>query len=127
MTVTAPPKVRDLMSKEVQTIELNQQISSADELMKVARIRHLPVVDEDGDLMGIVTQRDLFLNGLLHAMGYGEHAARKMMDLYPVKEAMTNEVVTAEPDMALADAAAMMREKGIGCLVVMEGGRIVGI
>jgi CBS domain-containing protein len=115
------------MSTKVTTIELNEQISSADELMKMQRIRHLPVVDEDGELMGVVTQRDLFLNGLLHAMGYGEHAARKMMDLYLVKEAMTNTVVTAAPDMPLAEAAALMGEKGIGCLVVTEAERISGI
>jgi CBS domain-containing membrane protein len=95
--------------------------------MRLGRIRHLPVVDGDGALAGIVSQRDLFHSGLLRALGYGQHAKQKAMDLLALKEAMKTDVVTVSPDAPLAEAAKVMMERKIGCLVVVEGKRIVGI
>jgi CBS domain-containing protein len=50
----------DSMTREVETLRRNDPLSIADDLMKQKRIRHLPVLDEDGELAGIVSQRDLF-------------------------------------------------------------------
>ena len=54
------PVVADVMSRDVHTLGRNDALSIADGLMQQARIRHLPVLDEDGVLCGIVSQRDLF-------------------------------------------------------------------
>src|SRR5262249_881696 len=90
--------------------------------------RHLPVLGDDGqEVVGVVSQRDLFRGALDRALGYGEHAHRKMLDTLVVKEVMSSEVVTITADTALADAARMMTERKIGCLPVVEGGRLVGI
>ena len=126
MTVI-PNFVRDLMSRDVVTLSHNDTLRTADDLMRLGRIRHLPVVDGDGLLAGLVTQRDLFHSGLLRALGYGSHAQKKALDALAVKEAMRSEVVTTTPDAKLADAAKVMFEKKIGCLVVIDGEKIVGI
>lgn len=120
-------RVCDVMTREVRTVEQNEKLLTADGAMRLGRIRHLPVVDAEGNLAGIVTQRDLFLSGLLRALGYGGHARERALDTLVVKEAMHNEVVTVPPDAPLGQAAALMLEKKIGCLVVVEAGRIVGI
>jgi CBS domain-containing membrane protein len=120
-------KVRDLMTPEVTTLGRNQKLSVAEELMSLGRIRHLPVLDEEGKLAGLVSQRDLFHSGLLRALGYGKHASARARDALPVKEVMTTEVVTTGPDVPLAEAAGLMFEKKIGCLPVIERGRLVGI
>jgi CBS domain-containing protein len=122
-----PNFVRDLMSREVVSLSHNDTLRTADDLMRLGRIRHLPVVDGDGLLAGLVTQRDLFHSGLLRALGYGSHAQKKALDALAVKEAMRSEVVTTTPDTKLADAAKVMFEKKIGCLVVLDGEKIVGI
>ena len=119
--------VRDLMTKDIVTLGRNDKLLVADDVMRLGRIRHLPIVDEDGRLAGILSQRDLFHSGLMRALGYGAHAQRRVLDLVDVKEAMRTEVVTTTPDTALRDAARTMREHKIGCLVVMEGERIAGI
>lgn len=119
--------VRDFMTNEVVTLGRNERLAVADDVMRLGRIRHLPIVDEEGLLVGIVSQRDLFLSGLLRALGYGSHAQRQILDGVLVKEAMKTEVVTVSPDTPLADAARLMLEKKIGCLLVTSGKQILGI
>ena len=115
------------MTKDVVTLDRNEKLTVADDIMKLGRIRHLPVVDEDGALTGIVSQRDLFHSGLLRALGYGSHARDQALGLLVLKEAMKTEVLTVTPDAPLAEAAQIMLKQKIGCLVVVEGKKIVGI
>jgi len=115
------------MTKDVVTLERNEKLTVADDVMRLGRIRHLPIVDEDGALAGIVSQRDLFHSGLMRALGYGSHAKDRAMDLLVLKEAMKTEVVTITPAAPLAEAAKTMLERKIGCVVVVEGKKIVGI
>ncbi len=119
--------VRDVMTKDVVTLGRNEKLSVADDVMRLGRIRHLPIVDDDGALAGIVSQRDLFHSGLLRALGYGSHAKQRAMDLLVLKEAMKTDVVTVTPDALLVDAAKIMLERKIGCVVVAEGRTIAGI
>jgi len=120
-------QVRDAMTTDVATIHRNESLLVADDVMRLGRIRHLPVVDDDGALAGIVSQRDLFHSGLLRALGYGQHAKQQALQLLELKEAMKTEVVTIEPGAPLVEAAKLMLARKIGCLVVVEGSKIVGI
>src|SRR5689334_15043186 len=115
------------MTRDVVTLDRNDKLLVADDLMRLGRIRHLPVVDEEGRLAGIVSQRDLFHSGLIKALGYGSHAQRQALDMVVVKEAMRSEVVQTTPDTPLRDAARVMLERKIGCLVVLDGVQIAGI
>ena len=85
-------QVRDLMTSDVATLGRNETLRTADDVMRLGRIRHLPIVDEDGALAGIVSQRDLFHSGLMRALGYGSHAQGRALDSLVVKEAMKTEV-----------------------------------
>jgi CBS domain-containing protein len=121
-------KVKDLMSKDVTTLKRNERLTLADDLMNLGRIRHLPVVDDEGEtLIGIVTQRDLFRGALAQSIGYGAHARRKLLDTLVVKEVMTTDPTTTTPETPLADAARVLMEQKIGCLPVVENGHLVGI
>lgn len=116
------------MTREVATLGRNDQLTLADDVMRLGRIRHLPVLDDDGqEVVGIVSQRDLFRGALAGALGYGEHAQRKVLDTLVVKEVMHPDVVTTAPDVPLAEAARVMMERKIGCLPVIENGRLAGI
>ena len=121
-------KVRDVMTADPTTLKRNDKLTLADDIMRLGRVRHLPVVDDDGDaLVGIVTQRDLFRDALAQALGYGKHAQRKILDTLSVKDVMATEVVITSPDTSLIEAARLLTERKIGCLPVVDNGRLVGI
>jgi acetoin utilization protein AcuB len=118
--------VKDIMTRDVATLDLNDELSLADDIMELGRIRHLPVVDE-GRLVGIISQRDLFKASLASAMGYGEKAKREFMKTVAVKEVMVDEVITISPRASIEDAGRLMLEKKIGCLPVIEGDDLIGL
>ncbi len=118
--------VRDVMTHEVATLERNDRLSTADNVMRLGRIRHMPVL-EDGNLVGLVTQRDLFRGALLKALGYGSKAEQTMLDTLAVKEVMATDLVTIAPDATLQEAAQIMIERKIGCIPVVENEKLVGI
>ena len=120
-------RVRDVMSPKPQTLERNDQLSVADDLMRAERIRHLPVLDERGALAGIVTQRDLFHSALVKALGFGTSVRDKMLGTILVKEVMNADVITTTPDARLTEAARVMADEKIGCLPVVDGATLVGI
>lgn len=119
--------VEDVMSRELFTLGRNDKLSVADDLMKQKRIRHIPVLDGDGALAGIITQRDLFRGTLLKSLGYGTRAEERLLESLVIKDAMHEDVITTTPDTPLADAARLMMEKKIGCLPVVAEGRLVGL
>jgi len=121
-------KVRDWMTREVASVRRNDKLAIADDVMQLGRIRHTPVLeDHSDDLVGIVSQRDLFRGALAGALGYGQHAQQKVMSMLVIKDIMATDPVTTTPDTPLADAARLMIERKIGCLPVVEDGRLVGI
>jgi CBS domain-containing protein len=119
-------KVRELMTTDVATIGRNDELTIADDVMKMKRLRHLPVL-EDGRLVGILTQRDLFHAALSTALNFGEKAQKEFLKTVVVKEVMTDEVRTIGPDADVREAARLLIEHRIGCLPVVENGKLVGI
>ena len=121
-------KVRDVMTADPTTLKRNDKLTLADDIMRLGRVRHLPILDDDDQtLVGIVTQRDLFRDALAQALGYGKHAQRKLLDSLAVKDVMATEVVTVRSDASLVYAARVLTERKIGCLPVVDDGRLVGI
>lgn len=119
--------VRDLMSPLVRTLGRNDQLLMADTVMRNERIRHLPIVDDAGRLVGIVSQRDLFFNALVRALGHGTVARDRALGSIAVKEVMTGDVVTTTPETPITAAAQIMVDRKIGCLPVVQGDAVVGI
>jgi len=124
----ASMRVRDLMSSEVATLRRNDKLSIADDVMRLGRIRHLPVVDDDGKVVGLLSQRDLFRGALATALGYGERGQQKLMELLLVKEVMTSDVITVTGETPITEAARTMVNRKLGCLPVVDAaGAPVGI
>jgi len=119
--------VRELMTTELLTIEHNEKLQRADEMMRKGRVRHMLAVDEEGLLQGVLSQRDVFHGGLLKALGYGTRAKEQALESLRVKDAMTTEPVTTTPSTPLREAARVMATRKIGCLPVLDGDRLVGI
>src|SRR5690349_18424503 len=71
-------RVRDVMSRDVKTLGRNDQLSLADDMMRVGRIRHLPVLDEEGASAGCLSQRDMFRGARAQSVGYGTTVQQKV-------------------------------------------------
>jgi CBS domain-containing protein len=119
-------RVNDIMTTEVSTLGRNDTLDLADHVMSLDRIRHLPVL-EDGRVVGVVSQRDLFRSALAVALGYGEKAQKTLLHTIRVKEVMSEPATTVSPETTVKEAARLMIERKIGCLPVVDRDTLVGI
>lgn len=108
-------RLQDVMSTKVKTIKPGASADAAWERMKVGDIRHLVVVD-NGNVAGVISQRDLG--------GARGAALRKGM---AVEDLMSGHVLSAKPTDTLRQAANKLRGYGIGCLPIMQDGKLKGI
>jgi acetoin utilization protein AcuB len=120
-------RVRDRMSRGVATIHSDALVRGAADMMRTRRIRHLPVVDREGRLVGIVTDRDLRQVIFDPSIQSRAGAVADVLGRLTVRDVMTWGVITARPDTTIGEAARRMHEKKIGALPVVEGARVVGI
>lgn len=108
--------VGDFMSRELVTVEENDDLALAEQLLRLGGIRHLPVVRER-KLVGLMTHRDLL-----------RAAATRTLKATPTCDVMTRDPVTAAPGTSLVHAARVMLANKYGCLPVCEeDGTLVGI
>ena len=108
-------RVQDIMTTGVLTVSPATAADRAWELMRTKGVHHL-VVTRASDVVGVLSARDA--GG---RQGASLRAGRTVADL------MTEKVVTAEPTLTVRQAANLMRGRSIGCLVVTNKGRAVGI
>ena len=116
-------RVVDLMTNNVVTLPPQASIEDLRDVLWDREIRHVPVVDEDGELVGVVSQRDLLRSDAAHR-GAGPIDPKRVPRIVDI---MTTEVVFADPNQDIGEAAQVMLEGKFGCLPVVEGTRVVGI
>jgi acetoin utilization protein AcuB len=118
-------KVRDVMTEDPLTLEPEDTIRQAEELMEENRIRQLPVV-ADSELVGIITDRDIrsFLSGHL----FGSVKERQKAMNTRIASVMTEKPITLSPDDDLSEAVEVLLEEKVGGIpVVDEEEGLVGI
>ena len=89
------------------TLDVNDELSLANDIMRLGRIRHLPVVD-GSRLVGIVSERDLFKSSLAKALGYDSKDTRDLMKTLRIKDVMVTGVITIPPDTEVCEATKIM-------------------
>ena len=120
-------KVRDLMTEVVLSVHPDDTVEKVYDLMNERSIRHLTVVDRDGDLLGLVSHRDLLRHSPIERAEIPVFLIREILRRTLVEEVMTSEVETADPELPLGDAAQVMFDNKFGCLPVLENSKLVGI
>lgn len=120
-------RVRDFMTKDPVTLRPDDLLRQAVEIVMVRRIRHIPVLDESGALVGIVTDRDVqgTLPSPLSAAAPEEYEA--LLETTPLSRIMTRNVITVGVDDLAAEAVETLLADRIDGLPVLDGGRLVGI
>ena len=111
-------KVSDVMTTEIETVPMNSTLEEVASIMKVEDVGAVPVVAEDDELVGIITDRDI----VVRCVAEGKDPAETSVD-----EVLSRELETIEPDADVEEAAQLMADKQIRRLPVCEDGELVGM
>lgn len=110
--------VEQFMSTDLFTVRPEDAVDLAASLMRWKHVRHVPVEDDSGRLIGIVSNRDL-----VELIAVGTDTNRRM----PVRKIMHTDLITIEPETSALVALDLLRERNIGCLPVVRGDKLVGL
>jgi acetoin utilization protein AcuB len=119
--------VEERMSRPVITTHSDVPIMDAYDLMQKENIRRLPVVDREGKLVGMVSEREILQASPSKATSLSIWELNYLMAKVTVDEIMTKDVITVEATTPLEEAALLMADHKIGGLPVMKDGKMVGI
>jgi acetoin utilization protein AcuB len=119
--------VEQIMTKEVLTVTTDTKLAQLAELMRLKKVRHVPVVDARGKLAGIVSNRDVqrAQPSMITTLDRGE--VGYLLDKVTAGDIMHKKVITCSPKTLIEEAGRMMRPKKIGCLPVLDGEALIGI
>ena len=106
-------RIGEVMTDRVETVPAGESVENALRLMRARRIHHL-VVKLGGGAVGVVSIRDL-------------DSLAGDRSICTVADVMTAPAVTGTPHMTIREAANLLRGRIIGCLPVLDGGKLVGI
>ncbi len=114
------------MKTQVVSISSDDTLRIVREIMELGRVRHLPVVHK-GKLVGVVSQRDLFHASLSNVIGIGREEQELFLEGVKIADVMSEPPVSISPDAPVQSAAALMADRKIGCLPVVESEKLIGI
>ena len=120
-------KVKDVMRSSVVTLHESDSMNVADDVMSMGRIRHLPVVDSQRRVVGIVTQRDLYKAAISSVLGFNPSKEREWLGQIRVTDVMTKEVTMIDPEAGVVSAVDKMVTDKIGSLPVVKDEKLVGL
>ena len=111
--------VEQFMTRDLFTVRPEDVVDLAANLMNWKHIRHVPVEDNKGNLIGIISHRDL-----LELVA--SERAKKSEEII-VREIMKTDLITIKPETPTLEALNLMRENHIGCLPVVKGNQLIGL
>jgi CBS domain-containing protein len=119
-------QVRDIMQTKIVTIGEGDSLSTAEDIMRLGGVRHLPVV-HGGKLVGVISERDLLRISLSGLNPGARDERRAFLQALEVGRAMSSPPVVIEPQAPIERAAQRLAERKLGCLPVMDDDELVGL
>lgn len=119
--------VHDIMTREVFTLRETDTLKTARSMMSLARIRHIPIVNERMEFQGLVTHRDILTATISRFADIDRQTQDEIDAGIPIVEIMRTDVTSVSPDLPLRDAAEILLAHKYGCLPVVENSIMVGI
>jgi len=111
--------VSEIMQTDFVTVSLHDRLDFADQVMRLGRIRHLPVLHH-GRVVGIISNRDILAASLTKVLQFGPIERRAFLRSVDVEEVMTSRIHTVSTGATLAEAAELLLRHKIGCLPVVD-------
>lgn len=119
--------VGDLMTTQLFTLLASDTLYTARQIMDMARVRHVPIVDGADNFVGLITQRDMLALAVSKLSDIDQQTQNELDAGVPLSEIMRTDTATVTPKTLLRDAAQTLLDHKYGCLPVLEGRRLVGI
>jgi acetoin utilization protein AcuB len=119
--------VGERMTRNPVTILDTASIDDGIHLMRERKVRRLPVLDESGKMVGIVSDKDLLHAAPSPATSLSVYELHYLLAKLTIKQVMSSPVISVGPDTPLEEAARVMADNKIGGLPVTEGDKLVGI
>jgi len=120
-------RVRDVMKTNVATVHASHSMPLVASIMELERIRHVPVVDDDQRVVGLVTHRDILAAQVRARVASATDGPVSLDLALPVSRIMRTEVWTIQSSALAASAARLLRDHRFGCLPVVDDGKLVGL
>ncbi len=124
-TLNPEMTVGAVMTTDLLTLKLDDTLRLADDLLNLAHVRHFPVLEGER-LAGIINQDDLLHASMASLLRHPNEAPRQALGAVSVKEIM-KPATTVTSETRIRDAATLMVERGIECLPVLDGEKLVGL
>jgi acetoin utilization protein AcuB len=115
------------MTRNPLVVHPDMPAAEARSLMDKEKIGHLPVLDKNNNLVGIVTREDLVKAGPSMATSLDMYEISYLLSRIRVSDIMEKKILTVDENEVVEEAARLMSDKGVGCLPVMKGLLLVGI
>lgn len=119
--------VADLMITNLVTLKETDSLAHAKQLMQEKSIRNLPITNESGECIGMLTQREYLRHAFYLVSQFGTQQLAKKEEQTPVSKAMNTDILTITPETSLDTAAEFFIENKYGSLPVVKDNRLVGI
>ncbi len=119
--------VQDLMTREVFTLKRTDSLRAARSMMSLARIRHIPIVNDNKHFLGLITHRDLLAATISRFAEVDKTVQDEIDSGIPIHEIMRRDVTTVTPTTPIREAAELLLNHKYGCLPVLEDGTLQGI
>ncbi|MCI0355808.1 MAG: CBS domain-containing protein [Acidobacteria bacterium] len=120
-------RVREYMTTKVMSLNVDGRLLDAALFIRRTGKRHIPVVDEEGRVVGIISDRDVSRLAPSMLAGMTPEEYNQVFEATPLTMAMTKDPICVGPDDSIRDAVLLFYTKKVGALPVIEEGRIVGI
>jgi acetoin utilization protein AcuB len=124
--MSAQKLVREFMTSPASSIERDARLLDAALAMRRSGFRHLPIVEGER-LVGIITDRDVHRVAPSLLENISPEKYNEFFENTPLEKVMTRNPISVTPETLMAEAAGILQEKKLGCLPVVEGGKLVGI
>ncbi len=120
-------QVKNFMTTELFTLKASDSLHSARKMMSLARIRHIPIIDDAGLFVGLLTHRNL-LEATFSKFAEVDKSIQDEIDSgIPISEIMRTDVTTTTGEALVREVARILLDNKYGCLPVLSNGVLIGI
>jgi CBS domain-containing membrane protein len=119
--------VKDIMTQDVFVLHANDDLDLVQTLIKNRHTRYIPIVDNEGLFVGLITHRDLLSLTVSRLATMNNNGHEGLNGHVPIRKIMQNGIMTADPEMNLGTAVSILLKNTVGCLPVVLKRKLVGI